>query len=97
MIRYGLYGMALVMAGMAMGGCAGLGAVYGIFIDPLIPAPTIKAEHDMSGKKALIWVDLTADSGRHPQLVRELTEQIAKELKAHKAVLETTEYGKIAE
>jgi len=94
---YGFFCLTAILGSLALGGCAGLGAVYGIFIDPWVPAPTIKAEHDMSRKKVLIWVDRTADSGQQPQLVRELTEKIAKELKEHKAILDSIDYNTIAQ
>ena len=68
---------------LALSGC---GPIYGIFIDPLVPKPKIPAEHDISNKTVLIWVDDTACETPRAILRRELTQQIQQVLKDHNAI-----------
>jgi hypothetical protein len=78
-------------------GCGLIGGVYGAIIDPMIPPPTIKSEHDMSQKHVLVWLDDPMNSSSAPQLKRELSEQVIQQLTSHKAVKSTVEYSRIVE
>jgi hypothetical protein len=79
------------------GGCNLLGPIYGALIDPLIPPPTIKAEHIMSEKCLLVWIEEPADSSAAPQLKRELTEQLNRHLIEHKAIKSAVDYTAIVD
>jgi hypothetical protein len=82
---------------MCAAGCGVIGGVYGAIIDPMIPPPTIKSEHDMTQKHVLVWVDDPMNSSSAPQLKRELTEQLIQQLTSHKAVKSAVEYSRIIE
>ncbi|MBN1764545.1 MAG: hypothetical protein JW860_04745 [Sedimentisphaerales bacterium] len=81
---------------------SGCGPFYALFIDPLIPAPLIPAEHDMSDKHVLVWVERTesvTESPRSgdgqllaPNLRRELTYRIQEELRQNYAVGSLVDY-----
>jgi len=75
---------------------AGCGPMYGIFIDPLVPKQKIPAEHDLSGKKVLVWVDDVACKTPNAILRRELTLQIQQTLTRHHAVGSVIDYENIA-
>ena len=95
MVR-GMVATAVGMLGMVvLGGCGLIGGFYGIFIDPLIPAPQIKAEHDMREQRVLVWVDDFATVDQHPQLRSELTRQITRELTDNKAAKSVVEYADV--
>ena len=81
---------------------AGCGPFYGIFIDPLIPAAKVPAEHDMSDKHILIWVDDFSAAARDsnkpsgaPALRRKLTEELRQELLDNHAVASVVDYDSI--
>jgi len=76
---------------------AGCGAMYGIFIDPLVPKEKIPAEHDISGKKLLVWVDDVACKTPSAILRRELTGQIQRALTRHHAVGSVIDYENIVQ
>ena len=85
----------LVLGCLSAGGCGLIGSFYGIFIDPLIPRPKVAAEHDMSDKTVLIWVDdVFLDQPSH-LLRRELTKQLAAQLLDHQAVAKVIDYNRI--
>ena len=85
----------LAVAAAILSGCGGLGAFYGIFIAPFVPAKTIPPEHDMSGRRLLIWVDDFSLAQRNALLRRELTGQLAAELLDHQAVESVVDYTQI--
>jgi len=72
---------AICLVPMALGGCSMLGAFYGIFIDPLVPAPKVEAEHEFGSQKVLIWIDDISNHERGPVLHREITENTQRELR----------------
>jgi hypothetical protein len=74
----------------------GCGAFYGVFIHPLIPPASVKAEHDMSNSKVLIWVDAVSLDQDNQIVQRELTQQLREELLNHQAVDQAVEYQSIA-
>jgi hypothetical protein len=76
---------------------AGCGPIYGIFIDPLVPKPKIPAEHDIAGKKVLVWVDDTACKTPNAIVRRELTQQIRQTLSEHHAVGSVIDYENIVQ
>jgi len=91
--------LSLLLLSAALAGC---GPFYGIFIDPLIPASKVPAEHDMSDKHILIWVDdfsaAVQDSNKPPgapALRRELTEKLRQELLDNHAVASAVDYDSI--
>ena len=88
--------VVVVLLPTMLGGCGLIGAFYGIFIDPLIPPPTIKAEHDMSGKKVLVWVETTAGV-ENAILRRTLTQKVQEQLQQHQAVREVIPYERISQ
>ena len=82
---------------MTVGGCGLVGSLYQIFIHPLVPKPTIKAEHSMAGKRVLIWVDDFSGSGGPSTRVRyELTGQLGRALLEQEAVESVVDYHEIA-
>lgn len=86
-----------VLLGLTTGGCGIIGAPYALFIAPLLPKPTIAAEHDMSEKVVLVWVeDVSGGQQKNVRLRRELTQQIGEELLKHKAAREVIDYNRIA-
>jgi len=87
--------LLLGAAAALLSGCGGLGAFYGIFIAPLVPAKTIPPEHDMSGRRLLIWVDDFSLAERDALLRRELTEQLTAELLHQQAVESVVDYTQI--
>lgn len=78
-------------------GCGFFGAFYGIFIDPLIPPPTVEAEHTMNDARVLIWVDDAYLEHSNPFLRRTATQALASDLLEHNAVGEIVEYARIAQ
>ena len=89
--------MVVLPAVLTASGCGILGAPYQLFIYPLLPKPTIPAEHDMTEKVVLIWVDdLSAQQTENPRLRRELTEQLREQLLEHEAAQAIIEYNAIA-
>ncbi len=84
-----------IVALLALVTCGGCGAIYGLFIAPLIPAPILPAEHDLTEKKVLIWVDDSNLSQHAPTLRRELSTQINRELHLRKAVGSTVDYKQV--
>lgn len=88
----GLIGIVLLSG---LSGCGLIGATYGIFIDPLIPKPTIKAEHDMSGRRVLIWLESVTTDPHVALLRRETTERLIEELSSHKAAGELVSYESV--
>lgn len=89
--------VAAVLLGLTMGGCGIIGAPYALFIAPLLPKPTVAAEHDMSDKVVLVWVeDISGGQRENVRLRRELTQQIGAELLEHKAAREVIDYNRIA-
>ena len=78
-------------------GCNIPNTLYAIFIAPLIPPPTVEAEHSMADKTLLIWIDDTAVGPKHHSLRRELTMQMRKHLEDHQAIGDTVEYLKITQ
>ncbi|MCP4707678.1 MAG: hypothetical protein GY869_03550, partial [Planctomycetes bacterium] len=77
-------------------GCGVLGSFYGVFIDPFIPRVPIPAEHDLTEKNILLWVDYQAESNTNHMLRRELTEHLRKELLDHNAAASIVDYQHIA-
>lgn len=77
-------------------GCGGIGAFFGIFIQPLIPPETIEAEHDLSEVRLLIWIDDFSSEQETPLLRRELTQQIGDMLIENEAVKSVVPYNDIA-
>jgi hypothetical protein len=86
---------AICLIPIALGGCNMLGAFYGIFIDPLVPAPTIKAEHEFGSQKVLIWIDDISGHERGPILHREITENIQQELRENIEDFDTVDYNDV--
>jgi len=86
--------LTLLAGGAA--GCGAAGAFYGIFIDPLIPPPTIKAEHKMEGKTVLVWVDDSLLARSNPLLRREVVAHLEKDLVARHAVGCIVDYRGVA-
>ena len=88
---------AALLLALTASGCGLLGATYNIFIHPLLPKKTIPAEHDMSEKIVLIWVDdVSAQRTENARLRRELTGQMRDELLKHKAAQDIVAYNVIA-
>ncbi|MCF7958230.1 MAG: hypothetical protein K9M57_07280 [Phycisphaerae bacterium] len=85
----------LITLAAALVACSGCGPIYGIFIGPLIPEPTVPAEYDMAGQNVLIWIDDSGLTKHAPTLRRELTLQISRELQARKAVGSTVDYDQV--
>lgn len=63
-------------------GCGALGAFYGIFIDPLIPPKTIKAQHSFKDKTVMVWVEPMPGAETTPHLRRLLNSQLIDNLDA---------------
>ena len=76
-----------------VGGC---GEFLGFFIAPLIPPKNIEAEHDMTKRNVLIWVDDAYPGSNHHLLRRELTRQLAEHLIDKKALTKVIDYPRIA-
>lgn len=76
----------LILLALTMSGCGLFGALYGVLIDPLIPRPKAPAEHDMSDKTVLIWIDDAFLAQSHHLLRREITYQLARKLQENRAV-----------
>ncbi|MCP4713232.1 MAG: hypothetical protein GY869_31765 [Planctomycetes bacterium] len=77
-------------------GCGLLGGFYGVFIDPFIPRKPVPAEHDLSKKNVLVWVDYQAASDTNHMLRRELTDHLRQELIDNNAVASIVDYQRIA-
>jgi hypothetical protein len=77
-------------------GCQTIGGLYAIFIDPLIPPKVIPAEHDMSDKKVLVWVDNPQMNSQYALFRRTLTEALKEELLEHQGAAQVVSYEKIA-
>ncbi|MBN1845899.1 MAG: hypothetical protein JW810_09465 [Sedimentisphaerales bacterium] len=88
-------GAACLLLAAALGGCGIPSAFYAFFIDPLIPPPTVEAEHLLTDKTVLIWVDDTLIVPAHHLLRRELTDQIGRHLQGHQAVGSLIPYARI--
>jgi hypothetical protein len=91
-----LTGCLLAACFLPLTGCNLVAGIYGVFIDPLIPAPLVRAEHEMGDKNVLIWIDDLAAADSHPTLRRRLTEELADALLSHKAVAYAVPYEDIA-
>jgi hypothetical protein len=89
--------LALPCLTITLGGCNVTNALYAIFIDPLIPAPTVDAEYSLEDTTVLIWIDDTAIGPKHHSLRRELTASIHSDLEEHEAVGVVVAYEKIAQ
>jgi len=87
----------LLLSVASLAGCGLLGGLYGVFIDPLIPRTPIPAEHDMSEKNVLVWVDYQAALDTNHMLRRELTEHVRQELTDNHAVASAVDYQQIAQ
>lgn len=81
---------------LALPGCDLVGGLYGVFIEPLRPKKTIKAEHSFTDKTVLIWIDQSTASSTHPHLARHLTVQLAKALWDNEAGGEIVNYSRVA-
>jgi len=89
--------LPLICLTIALGGCNVTDALYTIFISPLIPTPTVKAEYSLEDKTILIWIDDTAIDPKHHSLRRELTAAIRTNLEEHEAIGGAVAYAKIAQ
>ena len=78
-----------------LGGCGLIGGFYGVFIDRFIPRAPVPAEHDMSDKTVLIWVDYQPTDQQNHMLSRELTQQLSQELQHQEAIGPVIDYQKI--
>jgi len=87
----------LLCLATALAGCNIPHTLYAIFIAPLIPPPTVEAEHSMADKTLLIWIDDTAVGPKHHSLRRELTMQVRKHLEERQAIGGAVAYAKIAQ
>ena len=87
----------LLLSAANLTGCGLLGGFYGVFIDPFIPRAPVPAEHDMSEKKILVWIDYQAEPDTNHMLRRELTEHLRQELNDHQAAAAIVEYQQIAQ
>ena len=87
----------LLLSAANLTGCGLFGGFYGVFIDPFIPRTPVPAEHDMSQKTVLIWVDYQAESDANPMLRRELTEHLRQELTDNRAAAAVIDYQQIAQ
>lgn len=87
----------LLLALVNLTGCGLLGAFYGVFIDPFIPRTPIPAEHDLSEKNVLVWVDYQAAADTNHMLRRELTEHLRTELMENNAAAAVVDYQQIAQ
>ena len=87
----------LLLTVVNLAGCGLIGGFYGVFIDPFIPRTSIPAEHDMSEKRVLVWVDYQAAPDANHMLRRELTEHILKEVTDNNAVASVVDYQQIAQ
>ena len=85
-----------IMVMAVTGGCDMFGWTYNLVVDPFVPKPLVLAEHDMSERRILIWVDDMVLVRPHPRLRRELTLTLAEKLIEHKAVLSVIGYDQIA-
>jgi hypothetical protein len=88
--------LLLFYGAIVLVGCNVTDTLYVIFIAPLVPAPTVKAEYSMADKTVLIWIDDTTVEVKHPSLRRELTSEIHTLLEEHRAIDGIVEYAKIA-
>jgi hypothetical protein len=88
--------MLLILLPLVVGGCGLFGALYGALIDPFIPTAKVAAQHDMSEKKVLIWVDDAYLAQPHHLLRRELTNQLASNLRQNQAVADLVDYSQMA-
>ncbi|OQA02058.1 MAG: hypothetical protein BWY71_00164 [Planctomycetes bacterium ADurb.Bin412] len=86
---------AICLVPVALGGCNMLGAFYGIFIDPLVPAPKVEAEHEFGSQKVLIWIDDISNHERGPILHREIIENTQRELRENLKDFQTVAYDDI--
>ena len=89
--------IVLVSTAAVVGGCGLIGGFYGVFIDPLIPAPTVKAEHDMEAKRVLVWVDDLSSDQRNPILSRQLAAAVGDDLLKNKAARQVVDYDRVAQ
>ena len=80
-----LFGGVILPLLMLVNGCGLVGALYGNLIDPLIPAPMIEAEHKMTDRTVLIWIDDFSSPRPEPLLRRQLIERVREELLDHDA------------
>ncbi len=87
----------LICLAITLSGCNVTDALYGIFIAPLIPAPTVEAEYSLKNKTILIWIDDTVIEPKHHSLRRELTQKLRTHLEEHKAIGGAVAYAKIAQ
>ncbi len=78
-----------------LSGCGLVGGFYGVFIDPFIPKAPVPAEHDMSQKTILVWVDYEPLDEQHHLLRRELTQQLHQFLLQNNAVVAVIDYQQI--
>lgn len=81
---------------LPLAGCNLVGGLYMVLIDPLIPAPLVRAEHNMRDKHILIWVDDLSAAESYPPLRRHLTDELAETLQAQNAVASVVPYEKTA-
>jgi len=77
-------------------GCGVVGAFYGVFIEPMLGPITVQAEHEMSDKKVLVWVDYVSLEEQSHLLRRELSQQLQQELLDNRAVQSVIDYGRIS-
>jgi len=88
--------VAMLVLVSLLSGCQTIGGLFSIFIDPLIPPKIIAAQHDMSAKRVLVWVDDPQVDSQYVLLRRTLTEALQQELLAHQGVSEVIDYERIA-
>ncbi|MBN1436783.1 MAG: hypothetical protein JW936_06890 [Sedimentisphaerales bacterium] len=94
--RSALVILAVAAVSLSLSGCGGLGAFFGLFIQPLIPPETIPAEHDMRQARLLIWIDDFSSEQETPLLRRELTQKIGDMLIENEAVASVIPYSDVA-
>lgn len=74
---------------------SGCGQFYQLFIDPLVPAKKVPAEHDMADKIVLVWVDDAYAGAPNHLLRRAVRQQIDDALVENEAVAGVVGYAQI--
>lgn len=85
--------MCLIFFSIA--GCTQTSVLVNYIVEPIKPKPKIKAEHSLSNKDVLVWVDITTVSSKFPAAKRMITERMSRELVTQDATIRVVDYAQI--
>ena len=88
--------LLILLSVSGLAGCGIVGAFYGAIIHPLLPPVTVQAEHDMSNKQVLVWVDYVPFEEQSHLLCRALSQQLRQKLLDNQAAQSVIDYTRIA-